>query len=472
MQTVNFQCGHCQSLMAVGINLLGQQVRCPHCQQVVVAPAAAPQTVPPAPPAPAPFSDEPPPDLSFRRHHAEDEPESIFGEVVDDDLFGQAPRSQVEMPNEPLPANLQLEPTNFQIPGMSAPPVPLVSPPPPTPNNGGLNFTANPPSEGTVTANTHDWMGGGATAPAPEEDNPIATDQIAVGVVERARAGARGESLFMHMILVVLIPYSIVMTIIAALLYSQLRSDKRHIHPLEELPDAPRQLVPARKVGQTTPPVDASYSTVSWRWGPELELPEKLQVELGKSVIIGDLEVTPLKVEMRKIVYNYRSERYQPEESENPALVLHLKLKNISKDAIFHPTDPAYTKQWRAGAPQSTRPYTYLEFIDTKRRLYGGPIEWRGGEVPQGKALDEYIVGQENDDKPLHPGEEMQTIICTDPDSRKNNHDVARLLNGYDGPLMWRVRLRRGLVELRRGPVSASAVIGVKFHARDVQVSS
>ena len=37
MATVNFQCGHCAKLMAVNATFLGQQVRCPHCQQVVVA---------------------------------------------------------------------------------------------------------------------------------------------------------------------------------------------------------------------------------------------------------------------------------------------------------------------------------------------------------------------------------------------------------------------------------------------------
>src|SRR5437763_1339138 len=58
MQTTNFQCGHCGNLMAVTANMLGQQVRCPNCQQVVLAPAPAPtgtpaETDPPNPFAPA-----------------------------------------------------------------------------------------------------------------------------------------------------------------------------------------------------------------------------------------------------------------------------------------------------------------------------------------------------------------------------------------------------------------------------------
>ena len=52
METVNVQCGHCGQLLAVSKEHLGQQVRCPHCQQVVVAPL-------PPPPAEAPAAQEP-----------------------------------------------------------------------------------------------------------------------------------------------------------------------------------------------------------------------------------------------------------------------------------------------------------------------------------------------------------------------------------------------------------------------------
>jgi len=54
MQTVQFQCGKCRGLMAVVIDHLGRQVRCPHCQAVVVAVAAEPALAiaPMATPAP------------------------------------------------------------------------------------------------------------------------------------------------------------------------------------------------------------------------------------------------------------------------------------------------------------------------------------------------------------------------------------------------------------------------------------
>ena len=40
MDVVRFPCSHCQKLMGVGPELAGQRVRCPHCQRVLVAPAA------------------------------------------------------------------------------------------------------------------------------------------------------------------------------------------------------------------------------------------------------------------------------------------------------------------------------------------------------------------------------------------------------------------------------------------------
>ncbi|MBN9122720.1 MAG: hypothetical protein J0I06_26845, partial [Planctomycetes bacterium] len=59
-QTVTFPCPFCGRRMGVPADLLGKQVRCPHCKQVVLAPVgAAPSGVVPAVPLPPP----PPPPL-------------------------------------------------------------------------------------------------------------------------------------------------------------------------------------------------------------------------------------------------------------------------------------------------------------------------------------------------------------------------------------------------------------------------
>src|SRR5262245_61075447 len=42
METVQLQCGHCKKVMGVSAAHLGQQVRCPHCSQVVQTPAPSP----------------------------------------------------------------------------------------------------------------------------------------------------------------------------------------------------------------------------------------------------------------------------------------------------------------------------------------------------------------------------------------------------------------------------------------------
>src|SRR5262249_8432054 len=123
MQTVNFQCGHCRNVMGVNADYLGKQVRCPHCQQVVLAPAqaAAPVPLPAAAPAPVPVgpTGPSPPGPAPGQSKAHDPEDSIFGEQVDEDLFGSPPKSKLELPPGTIQPNLQLEPTVFQVPGLS-----------------------------------------------------------------------------------------------------------------------------------------------------------------------------------------------------------------------------------------------------------------------------------------------------------------------------------------------------------------
>src|SRR5262249_43158565 len=70
MQTLTFQCGNCSKSLMVDSGLLGTKVRCPHCRQVVMAPARGVSVpaeterkrtpMPPKqPPGPDPVSPEP-----------------------------------------------------------------------------------------------------------------------------------------------------------------------------------------------------------------------------------------------------------------------------------------------------------------------------------------------------------------------------------------------------------------------------
>ena len=113
MQTVNFNCPHCGNLMAVGMNLLGRNVRCPHCKAVVQAPTAAgePMSSPglgrvpmkaPELKAPEPMA-APLPQFKLPEKDTE-APESIFGEVHEEDLFGtEPPRPTMLPPRIPVP---------------------------------------------------------------------------------------------------------------------------------------------------------------------------------------------------------------------------------------------------------------------------------------------------------------------------------------------------------------------------------
>src|SRR5262245_1529319 len=123
-QTVNFNCPHCGNLMAVGTNLLGRNVRCPHCKQVVRAPAApgeapAPPMVTPPPPRPGAI-----PSCSVPKQT--EALESIFGERHDEDVFGSEPPNP-RMPDAPVPPTVPAP----QVPHVPAESVAVVTPPPP-----------------------------------------------------------------------------------------------------------------------------------------------------------------------------------------------------------------------------------------------------------------------------------------------------------------------------------------------------
>src|SRR3954468_9413454 len=123
MQTVNFNCPHCGNLMAVGTNLLGRNVRCPHCKQVVRAPAAvgdAAGVQGPAPQAP-PLTPAPPPQFKVQtptEHH-----ESIFGERHDEDVFGSEPLRPT-MPTSAVSSPPTVPETAYAPPPPAAPPPP------------------------------------------------------------------------------------------------------------------------------------------------------------------------------------------------------------------------------------------------------------------------------------------------------------------------------------------------------------
>jgi hypothetical protein len=213
--------------------------------------------------------------------------------------------------------------------------------------------------------------------------------------------------------------------------------------PLEHLPDLEGEYKGVTRQKQS----HLSYERVR----PDRQLPARLRVALGQTIRVGDVEVTPLRVELRRLTI--QTAGFAPEKGLEDSLVLHLSFRNVSHDLQFCPTDPFFERRWKEGQAPGRRPYAQLQmgaFI-----FHGGPIEWSPGR-PR-----ETIEGQTH--RILRPGEEVTTFICTD-----DREAVGKFLAAYDGPILWRVQFRRGLVSVRDREVPATAVIGVEFFARDV----
>jgi hypothetical protein len=422
MGQVNFPCGHCGNLMGVLEHLLGQQVRCPHCQQVVRAPASA------GPPPPAP------PDLQATTFAVPPpvEPESIFTppEATDDDLFGGSPPPRLELPPEPTWAPPPPAPETPPPEPMAAPPAPPMEP----------TLTYMPRGEGTAPENP----GGVATLTAPSTEAAPADESALPAMPSPAVARARrgGGGWVVPVLLVPLLLYSVLATIaviyLIALLYQQPQRS-----PFDALPD------------QGEHP-GASHVQLKFGRTPLLELPARLRVGLGQSLTVGDLKVTPKSAELRRV--KLRVEKYKPDESTDECLCVFLELENVSSDVVFRPLDAFFFQKWTAKAEENV-PFTYLEGSD-HRRFYGGAYE---GILPGKRDVNRVVVEGQDYDRELRPGQKATTFVCTDPDVH-----VGKYLASYRGPLVYRIRLRRGLVPYRDKEVSATTVIGVEFSSQDV----
>jgi hypothetical protein len=262
----------------------------------------------------------------------------------------------------------------------------------------------------------------------------------------RAERQVRRESLLTIYLLAFLIPYSILVTCGAIWLYYKAQ---QAVHPLEMLPDWPRDNEqPARQSGMYYR-VDDS--------GP---LPERLRVSLHETIRVGDLKVTPLAVERRPVVYCTDDAARPEKASSRPALVMRLRVQNVSDRVAFCPNDRFFNRQWKKGFPDSSRPYSRLEV--GPKRFYGGPCPWHPRRFV-GPSERREVAGSECRTE-LPPGGETDLIVCTDPDDA----EVLDAVAAADGPLLWRVQLRRGLVRVRGRDATATAVIGIAFAKEDI----
>jgi hypothetical protein len=424
--------------MGVGVEFLGKQVRCPHCQQVVLAPlqeefapTLAPETSTFIPGAEAealsmPSTTAPLPFKPFSR-----EADDIFSPQADagEGLFEGSDARRLELPREP--ANEQ-----------NSPHVPASTPP--------LTLDASPAVNGPSAIADSSYS-------QPADEQPALLEQSAT-----RRAVRSGRPWFIPMVFIPLVLYSLVMT--AAFLYVVLYWRAAPGPNLfEQMPDTSGDNPGVRKKKVET-------SFLFSKKDVTRPLPANLLVALKERIQIGELLVTPLSVERKRMSVFVEGFAKKPEPCTYDSLVLNLELENTSADSIFTPLDNYFDRKWQEGLEgQGPPPFTFLEVGEN--RFFGGPAEWRpitGAGANKGRR--QWLAGRkEFDAVGLAPGEKLRTFVCTDGE----DNNVALLLFGVDegkkrrepyrGPLLWRVQLRRGLINHRGRALSATAVIGVEF---------
>jgi hypothetical protein len=407
MQPVTFKCGHCDNLMAVGAEFLGRQVRCPHCQQVVVAPAAPQMAASPAAHVPPPNGA----DETALLPPSQD-PADIFADDHTDDIFG-GPAPRLELPPPARETTVALEPAPA---------------PPPAPTAG--------PAPGPEVP---DWMKeSGPAAPAPA-----------------ARRGRSvGMLIFITLVFMPLVLYSVLVTIIAVLVYLRVPDPPRD--PREDLQDIPASDHPGFKKVKTTGgglPATMQFAT--------LPLPDHLRIQLGETLTLGDLRIKAEGVERGEILM--RTPGFtKPDRIETVKLRLHLK--NVSRDTAFYPMDCYFDRKWKEGPRSGPPPLTVLLAGDDLH-LFGGPAAWNREQVTQEKNPERrnYVVDNHYDTE-LKPGEEMDTFVCVDGNSPKFDELLA-----YKGKMVWHVHVRRGCVPWKGHDYPATAVFGVEFTDEDIR---
>jgi len=442
MENVTFQCGSCGQVMAVGASSVGQQVRCPHCQQVVLAPA-------PTSPAPAAASEAGPSaqQPAGMLHEAQlsvpplSEIESIFTspESNSDALFGGPPRGLVEMPPDPLPP----PPVEAPIPGPAD--LPVLGPVETT-----LTYQPEPAAPAGVDARTEPDPAAFQLGPATPSAGIAASTTVDEDALARAipkpriRPPADRGGWLIALLIVPLISYSVLATVAVIYLRFFQAPPSNQPHPLEMFPDLEGE----------NPGVRPGKKKLTVKYHDHLqekELPAQLRTTMGKPIRVGDLEVEPLSVELRPVVFVTPGS--DSVASDRPTLVLNLRLTNKSENQAFYPLDPFFERRWVAKKNNNKdgMPFTYLTV--GKEHFYGGPLSEEDRRVGR-----ETIKGQKLEHE-LEPGESFETFVCTNPDDA-----VQEAVEQSKRPMLWRVQVRRGLVKTpHRGELSACAVVGVEF---------
>jgi phage FluMu protein Com len=464
MQTVNFRCGHCNNVMAVGQEFLGQQVRCPHCQNVVLAPNTAPAPAPTPAPVPTPAPAPAPPEDMFPSLR---ENEDIFSSSAPttDSLFDEPSHPLVELPDSPIvtpehPPEPVPTPALFLEPTLTHHPAPHEEAAPSSSYAGGTEMFQPSPASALTESISAPWMA------SPSDNGPAApAEGPSFAEPKKAREPRPVKvNWFIPLVFIPLLLYAVLATVAVAFLYLRMASAPPTM--FDQMPDVQ---------GDTPGTQPAKGQSKVFNIDPKMAtrpLPKHLEVALGSTIVVGDLEVTPTRLE-RGHFRTFSEGSEEPVATTYEALKLHLRLKNLAKDYSFTPLDNYFDRKWSPGG--GATPLTLLQAGSTT--FFGGPANWFPLVRDRNKGTRrEWIEGRKNIDREgLAPGATLETFVCTDGWSP----DVQRVLFGldeegnrkqtpYSGSLLWRVQLRRGLITYKGRMLPATSVIGVEFSSADL----
>ncbi|NBR06750.1 MAG: hypothetical protein EBT92_13380 [Planctomycetes bacterium] len=420
MSIYHFKCVSCTKLMGITEDFLGKQMRCPHCQTIQMVPlidAAGNAEAPPTTPTPSV------------------EPDT---DVMNYNYQPAAASAPQDLPQEILPF-----PTIDQPPVVAANEAPEVSPTVEVNDAGAAttDFMASEKNE-AVQGN----------APAPWDNAPSITGEAA------RKRPVGSKSMAMPILFFSLLSYSIMATAILILILVRMKTGGP-LHPLEYIPDVDGDNPGAKRT--------------KIRFNNDKErtqeiVPAHLRTKIGVAIRVGELEVTPLAVEKATVAVLV-SGFSRAEPCKEDSLILKLKLKNVSADQSFCPLDYYFNRKWKEKSKNSyPPPFTLVQFGTEKpeKSFFGGPANWLPLALAGSKKSQSSreTVENENLDKILEPGEEMTAFLCTDGDDSS-----TQAIFNHQGPMLWRLQVRRGLVQVGAKEIPATAVIGVEFGATDIK---
>ena len=421
MSIYHFKCVSCTKLMGITEDFLGKQMRCPHCQTIQMLPMINAAGSPEAPPAP------------------------VQGAEPDTDIMDFKYQSPENPAPEELPREILSFPTSDKFQETSTEEYAAVSTPVEVKDSNEVPTEIFTPETNGASE---------SAAAAPWDDAPSITGEAA-----RKRPVA-SKSMAMPIIFFSLLSYSVMATAILILVLVRMKT-AGPLHPLEYIPD-----VDGDNPGVKRTKIRFNHD----KERTQEVVPAHLRTKIGVAIRVGELEVTPLAVE--KVTVSVLVSGFSKSEPcKGDSLVLRLKLKNVSKDQTFSPLDYYFNRKWKEKSRNSyPPPFTLVQFGTEKpeKSFFGGPANWLPLALAGSKKSQSprETVEDENLDKTLEPGDEMTAFLCTDGD----DSSAQEILN-HQGPMLWRLQVRRGLVPVGAKEIPATSVIGVEFGAIDVKQS-